>query len=344
MSVEVRQAGPADRAAWDAFVHAQGEVFHLWGWGAAVGEALRQSPLNLIAEADGEIVGVLPLTDKRSGLFGDALIGNGFAVGAGIAASSPEAAEALAEAAQREGLRRRSAYVELRGGPLPDGWVVKDDAYASFSREIEADEDLRLKAIPRKKRADIRKAIDAAGAGRLSASTTDDVTGFWSRYARAQRDHGTPVLPRRLLEALRQELGEIVEIAEVHGENGPLAGVFSLYHGGIVHLYHAYVGEAARGTHAGDYLYWWMMGQGLSRGARLWDLGRSKPGTGSYAYKTFWGLTPEPLRYGYRLLTASEVPNVNPQNPKFRLLTEGWRRLPLSVADRLGPVLYRHLG
>ena len=85
------------------------------------------------------------------------------------------------------------------------------------------------------------------------------------------------------------------------------------------------------------------LGYADSRETRIFDFGRSKLGTGAYDYKRFWGFTPEPLRYRYRLIGAREVPNVNPLNPRYRLMVEAWRRLPLPVANRLGPWLARHL-
>ena len=52
----------------------------------------------------------------------------------------------------------------------------------------------------------------------------------------------------------------------------------------------------------------------------------------------------QPLFYEYFLVRATEIPNVNPLNPKYRLLIELWRRLPLWAHRRLGPLLARNLG
>jgi hypothetical protein len=38
------------------------------------------------------------------------------------------------------------------------------------------------------------------------------------------------------------------------------------------------------------------------------------------------------------------VPDVNPNNPKYRLLVDTWRRLPLPIANLVGPPLARSLG
>ena len=80
------------------------------------------------------------------------------------------------------------------------------------------------------------------------------------------------------------------------------------------------------------------------RGAALFDFGRSKPGTGAFAFKQNWGFEPEPLHYRYRLAPGATVPDHNPLNPKYRLFIAAWKRLPLPVANLLGPPIVRGLG
>jgi hypothetical protein len=76
----------------------------------------------------------------------------------------------------------------------------------------------------------------------------------------------------------------------------------------------------------------------------VFDFGRSKLGTGTFAYKSIWGFEPQPLHHEYFLLRQSEMPNVNPLNPKYALWVALWRRLPLFVANALGPFISRGLG
>ena len=344
MSLTVRQAGPADETAWEAFAQERATAFHRLAWGRATEATHGHEAVNLMAERGGEVVGILPLTDKRSAIFGRALISVAFTVGGGAAALDDEARDALLARAGEEGRARGSDYVELRGGAVPEGWVAKEGTYAEFGCPLTDDQDAQLKAIPRKKRADVRKAIKAAAEGSIEARVTNDLDGFWKHYAIAQRDHGTPVLPKALLARLMQGLGDSVEIAEVFAGGERMAGVMSVYHRGTVHLYHAYIGPEARRHHAGDYLYYWMMGHARSKGCGWFDLGRSKTGTGSYAYKTYWGMEPRPMSYAYLMLGAEEMPDINPNNPKFKLMTQVWSKLPMPVANLMGPRLYGHLG
>ena len=63
----------------------------------------------------------------------------------------------------------------------------------------------------------------------------------------------------------------------------------------------------------------------------------SPPGEGTFKFKEQWGAQPVPLHWEYKLCQGTELPNIGPTNPKFQLAIELWKRLPLSVATRLGP-------
>jgi lipid II:glycine glycyltransferase (peptidoglycan interpeptide bridge formation enzyme) len=100
----------------------------------------------------------------------------------------------------------------------------------------------------------------------------------------------------------------------------------------------------ARSTYGNDYMYWELMCRAAGRGIRVFDYGRSKIGTGAYSFKKNWGFEPEPLHYQYFLVGDKEMPNVNPNNPKYKYFIEAWKRLPLPLANAIGPLLARHLG
>lgn len=91
-------------------------------------------------------------------------------------------------------------------------------------------------------------------------------------------------------------------------------------------------------------MYWDVMRRAASRGCHLFDFGRSKLGTGSYAFKRNWGFEPKPLHYRYHLRAGAGIPDNNPLNPKYRLFVAAWKRLPLPVANLLGPSIVRGLG
>jgi FemAB-related protein (PEP-CTERM system-associated) len=101
----------------------------------------------------------------------------------------------------------------------------------------------------------------------------------------------------------------------------------------------------AREVSANDFMYWEVMRRaGRERGAKSFDFGRSKAGTGAFAYKRNWGFEETPLHYCYKLAEGAKIPDNNPNNPKYKLFIALWKKLPLPVANILGPPLVRGLG
>jgi hypothetical protein len=102
-----------------------------------------------------------------------------------------------------------------------------------------------------------------------------------------------------------------------------------------------YTGAApeARALGAADLMYWQVMRRAVERGCRVFDFGRSKIGTGPYAFKRNWGFEPRAVTHQYFLRAGGELPRVNPTNPKYSAFIGLWRRLPLPVANALGPTI-----
>ncbi|MEQ8934560.1 MAG: FemAB family PEP-CTERM system-associated protein [Amphiplicatus sp.] len=345
-AVEIVRAGDADSGRWDAFVAESPEatMFHRFGWGRIIARVYGYEALNLMAIEDGRVIGVLPLTDVRSPLFGRSLVSTAFTVGGGIAAARPDVCELLARTAEEEGRTRQVRYVELRSrqGALA-GWAIKDSVYAGFEKARPADEKENLEAIPRRRRASVRKGMDAAGTGELAAGFEGDVDSFYDLYAHAMRDLGTPIFPRRFAREVMREFGMDAEILLVQANGEPVLALLTFYFRDRVMPYYFGARSDARVHRAYDYAIWLQMRRGAERGARLFDFGRSKYGSGSFEYKSFWGFEPKPLEYRYKLIGARETPNVYPDNPKFSAASKLWRRLPMTLANAVGPALARHL-
>ena len=334
---------PADRADWAAFLdaHPEGTPFHSLAWCDAVRESLGHDTPSLIARRGGAVVGILPLVHVKTRLFGNNLVSTGFAVGGGILADDDAAAKALADAATDLAAERRVDCLELRSASARfDGWPTKSETYAGYSAPLLADADERLKAVPRKKRADIRKGIAAD----FTVDTGATPATFHDLYARNLHALGTPILPRHWYGALKRHFGDACEISAVIIGDRPVVSLLSFYWGDTVYPYYVGALPEARRLHAFDYVYWSLMERAAERGIARFDFGRSKIGTGAADYKKHWGFEGVPLEYQYRLIGASEMPDVNPNNPKYARFVKWWKRMPLGATKLAGPFLARQLG
>jgi FemAB-related protein (PEP-CTERM system-associated) len=328
---------------WDAFVLAQPDAtfFHRAGWQRVIREAFRHDTYFLYAWDADRIVGVLPLAHVRSRLFGNALVSLPFAVYGGVLAASEEAGHALEAHAQTLARQLGVDHLELRNvQPRHADWPAQD-LYVTFRKTLATDEEANLLAIPRKQRAMVRKGIKNGLRGELD----DGVDRFFALYADNVHRHGTPAMPKRYFSLLREVFGADCEVLTVTTDAGdPLSTVMSFYFRDEVLPYYAGDAVAARDLAANDFKYWELMRRACARGLRVFDYGRSKQGTGSYAFKKNWGFEPTPLHYEYCLYKRDAVPQNNPANAKYQLMIRTWRRLPIGVANWLGPFIVRSLG
>lgn len=343
MPLRVRDFDHADRARWEAFVHRcpDATFFHRIGWRDIIEECFGHTTHYLLAERGAEIVGVLPLAEVKSLLFGHALVSLPFCTYGGVAGLDTDAVTALHRFARELGERIGVEHLELRDRAVREAEWPRQDLYVTFRKPILPKVDDNLAAIPRKQRAMVRKGMARGLVSRIDAGPDR----FFALYADNVHRHGTPPLAKRYFETLQRTFDRDCEVLTVTEPRGKaVSSVLSFYFRDEVLPYYAGDVAAARDLAANDFKYWELLRQGCERGLRVFDFGRSKRGTGPFAFKKNWGLEPMPLAYEYCLYRRQRIPEHNPLNPRYRMLMALWRRLPIPVANLVGPHLVKGLG
>lgn len=339
---EVSLSDAAKLARIDAFVceHPDGQLFQRPAWLQAVAEGCGQDGLFIVAQdAGGRLVGLVPVTQMRSRLFGRAMVSSAFGVGGGILAE-PETAQAFADLLWHRAQDGGFASVELRGGTPPgESWEAQEGAHANFARDLAADDDAELLAIPRKQRAEVRKAIGFGLEVEIGRSTRD-LLAHYGVYAASVHNLGTPVFPRKLFEAMINRFGQEADILTIRKDGVPLSSVLSFRHRSTIMPFWGGGTAEARTWRANDAMYWELMRHAREAGCTRFDFGRSKVGSGAFAFKKNWGFQPEPLRYW----TKGQRREVSPNDAKYQRKIEAWKKLPLPLANLLGPLISRGLG
>ena len=344
MEIKRLSVNDTDTAArWDAFVLAcpEASFFHRAGWQKVLGDVFGHVTWFLYAQDQGRILGVLPLAQVKSLLFGHALVGLPFTVYGGVAAIDAQAVVALESEAQRIARQLGAEHLELRNVRRRHADWPSQDLYVTFRKAILPEAEANMLAIPRKQRAMVRKGIK----NNLRSEIDPGVDRFFAMFADNVHRHGTPAMPKRWFQALREVFGDDCEVLTVVTAAGlPVSSVMSFYFRDEVLPYYAGDDQAARDLAANDFKYWELMRRACARGLKLFDFGRSKQDTGPYAFKKNWGFEPTPLHYEYCLYKRDSVPQNNPNNAKYKLLIATWRRLPIGLANWLGPFVVRNLG
>ena len=348
---ELRLADLADAneaARLEGFVaeHAEGTVFQRPVWLQAVAAGTGNPALALVCERRGELRAFLPLSEVHSPVFGRLLASTGFAVGGGVLAHDDDAARAVILAAEELAQRRSCPTIELRGGAMPEdraGWHVQAQSHCGFAWDLAEDDEAQLLAIPRKQRAEVRKGLKTDLTIDVG-SAREDRDAHYAVYAESVRNLGTPVFPRSLFEAVLDRFGDNADILTVRHQGEPVASVLSLYHGGAVMPYWGGGTWDARRLRANDRMYYELMLHARQRGCTSFDFGRSKTESGAYFFKKNWGFEPDPLTYASWTAPGAQERDANPNSAKHALQVAVWQRLPLGLANRLGPPIARGLG
>lgn len=343
MAVLVEKLQADGVADWDAYVQRApaATFFHRVGWKTVLERAFGHKTHYLCAREGGSIVGILPLAQIRSALFGHSLSSLPFCVYGGIVADSVQAATALREEACRLADELEVGALELRNYDASEsGWPVKE-LYYTFRKAILPDDEANLLAIPNRQRAMIRKGV-AEG---LQSDWDDNTDRLYRVYAESVRNLGTPVFSARYLRVLQEVFADACTVLMITREGQDVAGVMNFYFRNEVLPYYGGSTAAARSIKGvNHFMYWELMRRSREQGFTLFDFGRSKAGTGPFSFKKNFGFEAQPLPYEYYLVTSPAIPDVNPLNPKYRLMVNTWSRLPLPVANTIGPFLARSLG
>lgn len=348
MTVSVDLLDDRKVEAWDRFVlHdcPEATFFHRSGWKGVVEKAFSQKAHFLLAERDGAICGVLPLIHMKSPLFGNRLVSLSFTVGGGVAAMDDDARAALDQAAVGLMEKLGANYVEYRQPSAlhaeGQGWAPKADLYYTFEKPILADEAASWKQIPSSQRTVVKKAIEQF---KLVDEVDRTPDRFFPIYAETMRDLGTPVFGKKFFRLIMDAFGSDVNCLTVSHQGVPVASSMNFRHRERVMLYFLGNLPAARQLGATNFLIWRLFRRSAGQGLTLFDYGRSKVDTGPYKYKKNWGFQPRAIANEFRMRDGGPIPEVNPTNPKYARVIALWQKLPLPVANLLGPHVIRHIG
>jgi len=336
--LEVREAAEADRSEWDAFVASRADAtgYHEWAWRGVFARGFGHRAIYLVARIGGGIVGVLPLVEMRSVLFGRFLASLPFLNYGGLLAGSDATATALVEHAAQVARARKCRHVELRH--------VERRLPLAPARQHKVAMRLPLAAglwdgLDRKVRNQVRKAEKSGLA--FERGDAGLLPEFYAVYARNMRDVGTPVYARRFFDEILAAFPGRARVLVVRLDRRPIAAAVSFQTRRTVEVPWASSLREFNSFCPNHLLYWRAIEAAVAEGADTFDFGRSTPDGGTYRFKTQWGAVPVPLHWEYPYLAGGGVPDQGPTNPKFSAAIALWKRMPLGLANALGPLIVR---
>ena len=335
--VTVREAPSED---WDAFVMQapDASLYHLSGWTELAREVFGHRTLFVESrELGGSLVGVLPVVQQRSWLIGNFATSVAFFNYGGALAEDPDVARQMmvraSEAADKLGCR----FLEFRDTQgRPGDWAARTDKIVLRLELASTFDDLSTR-LGSKLRSQVKRA-EREGV-QCKTGTSALLDDFYAVFAENMRDLGTPVYPKRFFEAILRRFERHCQLVVIDWRGQPVAAAFLVFWRGRAEVPWASCRAEGKPLGMNMKLYWELLSLSIARGCNVFDFGRSTAGAGADRFKRRWGAQPVPV-YWYRWergARPTESAAGEERGRLMRLATAIWQRLPLRIANTLGP-------
>jgi FemAB-related protein (PEP-CTERM system-associated) len=355
MTITIESAHGKDEQEWMAYVarHPTAHLAHCWAWKDIFANVFGHGSHFLIARkstgfGQQAVVGLLPLFHVKSFLFGSALIAVPYLNWGGVLADDAEARRMLVEAATNLGFKLGVKYVEFRERDrsllsVPN--LFERSHKVAMLLPLMNDSQKMLMTFRSKLRNKIRQPEKNGFQIEEFAGASEDlspVEAFYTVFSRHMRDLGTPVYPKSLFASVARAFGARCRIFLARHDGEPTSCGMTIGHKDKVEIPWASSLMKYNQFNPNSLLYWHAIKRACEQGYAVFDFGRSSPDSGTYEFKRQWGAEPTPI-YWYYSGGEANVPDVNPKNPKFSALVQCWKRLPLPLANAVGPWITRSL-
>ena len=339
----VRQFNNGDTGCWDEYVLSTpgASCYHLSGWKNVVEKSFGHKTYYLLYEEGNRILGVLPLVHQKSFLFGNHIISLPYFNYGGVCAETQEISECLLKEAINIADRVMADHIELRDTRfMENGWVVKSKKVSMRLGLPEESEEL-WKGFPSKLRSQVKKPQKDGLWSRIGGE--EELESFFKVFSINMRDLGTPVYSKSFFKNIFDQFHDSSRICTVFHGKEPVASGFLLGFKKMLEIPWASSIRTYNSMSPNMLLYWEALKYACENGFRTFDFGRSTPSEGTYRFKEQWGAKPVPLHWYYWLKDSRAMPEINPRNPKYRLAIEIWKKIPIRIAEILGPSIVKNL-
>lgn len=332
-----------DAALWQRFTesHSECDHYHRWGWKQVIENSFGWRTFYLMAEEESGITGILPLVWQKSRLFGSFLISLPYLNGGGLVTETQEAKDALVREAIALARKLGVDHLELRHRRDHNLGLPSKTNKLAVVNEVHSDEEKMWSSLGHKVRTDIRKARKSELTAEFRGEEVLD--DYYEVFAENMRNLGTPVYSRKFfLEMLRAFPSEtFICIVRYHGS--PVAVSFLMGYRETVEAGWSASRYRYLSIKPNMFLYWKILCFAGERGFHLFDFGRSTIDSGTHRFKMQWGGKEIPLQWDYWVRNGGEFPQLNPQNPRYRLAIGIWQRMPVGLTKLMGPRIARCL-
>jgi len=330
---------------WDTYVdgHPDASVYHLSSWKSLIEKTFNHKCYYFYAvNENNDICGVLPSVNLKSKLFGNYIVSMPFFNYGGVIADNSAIATQLNDRLQMQAAENKVSHVQYREKAARiDSELIAVTDKVNMVLELPESPDALGKLIGSKRRSQIKRPIKEGVSHKIgNIELLDD---FYRVFCENMRDLGTPVYSKSFFKNILNSFQGQCTLCIVYWQGKPVSAGFLIRHKDRLEIPWASTLSYANRISVNMYLYWQILSNAIETGCKEFDFGRSTIDAGTYRFKKQWGAEPQQCYWYHWVPEGEELPNLSPSNSKFDLAIKMWKKLPLSVANTLGPFLVKNL-
>jgi serine/alanine adding enzyme len=326
---------------WDAFAATQKGYthFHRLRWRTVIEKVFGHECVYLAArDTAGKLVGILPLVRVRSVVFGHYLVSMPF-VNYGGPVGTEAGIRALVNEAVAVARRDRVKLLEMRSSVPLDTALHVSHRKITVLLDLPGTADELFKRFSGKLRSQIRRPQKE---GVTVAFGHDQLEPFFAVFARHMRDLGTPTQSLMFFREIANQFPDDCWIGCAYLDGQPVAGGCGFRFGDEFEMTWASSLREYNREAPNMLIYWAFMERAIAEGVKRFNFGRCTRGAGTHKFKMQWGGREEDL-WWYGLAASNGVTTPSPRDGRFRWAPSIWRRLPESIATKMGPTIVRFI-
>jgi len=342
VSPAISKLKPSDCTEWDDYVcKKQASIYHDSRWPQLIKKVFGHDSHYLMARENEKIVGIFPLVQLKSLLFGNFMVSMPYFNYGGIVADTHDVMISLISSAHELYDELGCSHIEMRFDTeraieLP----VRTDKIIMLL-DLPGDPDELWQAIGSKRRAQVKRPI-REGVVFLSggAELLDD---FYYVFSHNMRDLGTPVYSKQFFKEILSTFSKNTFIAVVRLNGEAVGAAFLIGNNGKLEIPWASTLRKVNRIGVNMFLYWNILKTAIEKNFQVFDFGRSSKDAGTLKFKKQWGGYEKQLYWYYDLPEGETLPNLNPGSKKFGAAISVWKKIPVTLTNIIGPSIVKNL-
>lgn len=338
----LRELDVSEFDKWFQFLSTQvTTAYHQRSWSEVITKSFgRPTRIWVAFSTEGEILGGVPLTVFDSKLFGRFAVSLPYFNYGGVITPWFNIATALMGYLQEICVKEDFSHIEVRTMQSGLGENVSNKKASMILQlpgtDADLDQQLGAKVRAQYKKAELHKPTIRFGKLELLGD-------FYDVFARNMRDLGTPVYAKKWFANILVRPDIAAHLAVVYVDNRAVSAGFLVGYGNMLEIPWASTIKEANAMNTNMWMYRKILSFAIVEGFHYFDFGRSTQDAGTYKFKKQWGAKPYTHFWYYILPEGGTMPELNPDNPKYKLMIAVWQRLPVWLTKLIGPPIVRNL-